>query len=97
MGTYRNTKPRANAIKNKHAWHPQRPLQPQIHQGHYTLEDKQDAVWLIDNGWHPIDVGYMLGMRVFRPRGHKPGMHCGIYQAYSNWADKLELLSKEDH
>lgn len=35
---------------------------------HFSVDDKQDAVWLADAGWHMQDISIMLGMRVFRRR-----------------------------
>lgn len=52
IGTRRHpTIPRMLPIPKRHA--PER---------HYSFEDKEAAVWLIDHGWNITDVAVMVGM-----------------------------------
>lgn len=89
MGRYTNPKPRPNAVKHKYSWSPQRLLQEQKHKGHYSREDRADAVWLIEHGYHPLDVAIMIGMRVWKVPNM--GAHSNIYQAYGAWSGRADL------
>lgn len=50
---YRPTTPRLLAVPKRHSA-----------EKHYSLKDKEDAVWLVDNGWSITDVGVMVGMEL---------------------------------
>lgn len=90
MGRYRHAKPRPNAPKRTYSWNPQRLLQEQKHQGDYSRDDREDAIWLIDHGYHPLDVAIMLGMRVWKDPNTAGGTHSNIYQAYPAWVGRAE-------
>lgn len=55
----------------------------------YTLKEKCDVVWLIDNGWHPLDVAVAYGMSVFlRQNG---ALYSSVYRNYEVWSSRIDV------
>lgn len=67
---------------------------PRTHYGqYYSLEDKQDAVWLIENGWHILDVAVMLGMSI-RVRSSTAGPITDLYSFIRGWTRKVRRAER---
>lgn len=59
----------------------------------YSLQEKRDVVWLIDHGWHPLDVAVAYGMPVYRVKNGS--LYSSVYRNYEVWADN-PTVTKED-
>lgn len=54
----------------------------------YSQQDKEDAVWLIEHGWHAVDVAVMTGTTVL-PFSKRKTSRTSLYQNINRWVKEL--------